>query len=224
MAILPQVEQAALFNSINQSLSIFAPEHSTVHTASVGLFTCPGDPLSGVARAHAPDQSPLGWRDGRLSVTGSYVGSYGSLFVNTLPNPRGTDCTVDPRLLSQANGSITGVAPIGASAVVDGLSTTMMISERAVTLVRDDSELTYATYGDWYSGRPGDSLFSAMFPPNFKPRDVTAGMASSLHGGGVHVGLCDGSARFVKETIDSWPLDDEYRPLGAHTLPHGGRG
>jgi prepilin-type processing-associated H-X9-DG protein len=39
--------------------------------------------------------------------------------------------------------------------------------------------------------------------------------ASSLHRGGVNGLMADGSVRFIKETIQSWPLDELGIPPGA---------
>ena len=47
--VLPQLEQAPLYDAINQSLSIFGRENWTVFPTSVGVFACPSDPDSGSA-------------------------------------------------------------------------------------------------------------------------------------------------------------------------------
>lgn len=64
------------------------------------------------------------------------------------------------------------------------------------------------------AGRPaGYSQADAFFPPNaFKTLGAVLGEdaprnPSSFHPGGVHVALCDGSARFLRESIDSWRND-----------------
>jgi len=139
-----------------------------------------------------------------------------------LPN-RGVGCQVDPRVPPQANGVLTGVSPIRFRSVTDGLSQTMLLAERAMTPIRELDQDVYAQFGDWYSGLPGDSLFTAHYPPNGITKfhfPVTAA-ASSMHPGGVHVVFCDGSARFVSDTIDSWPLDKTLEPLGADYEPAG---
>jgi prepilin-type processing-associated H-X9-DG protein len=43
---------------------------------------------------------------------------------------------------------------------------------------------------------------------------------ASFHPGGVNVALCDGSVRFIKETIDSWPIDPTTgTPRGIRSEP-----
>ncbi len=223
VAILPQIEQQALYNSMNHWVSVYGPENSTAATASVSMYACPSDTGAGKPRLMWTDTALAPWLEGRESVATSYAGSFGSLFVHTLPDYHGTSCRVDARALAQANGSITGISPVGAASILDGLSTTMMMSERAMTPLRTYAEhdFNYRAFGDWYSGDLGDTLFAAAFPPNSKIKNLRVSSASSLHSGGVNVGFCDGSARFVKNSISSWPLDWRYRPLGAYTTPSG---
>ena len=61
----------------------------------------------------------------------------------------------------------------------------------------------------WINGHYGDTLYNHYDPPNAAAYDcdnthhshaLTA--ARSLHEGGVHITLCDGSARFVNENVD----------------------
>lgn len=61
----------------------------------------------------------------------------------------------------------------------------------------------------WINGHYGDTLYNHFYPPNvatpdcnnqFQNHALTA--ARSMHEGGVHAALCDGSVRFVGENID----------------------
>lgn len=223
VAILPQLEQAALYNSMNHWVSVYGPENGTVARTSVSMYICPSDGGAGRARPMWTNTVLAPWVDGRESVTTSYVGSFGSLFVHCLPDYYGTTCQVDPRTLAQANGAFSGTSPVRIASVTDGLSMTMMLSERAMSSLKTEAEdsFDYRAFGDWYIGDLGDTLFSAEFPPNPKRKSLRAGSATSQHPGGVNVGFCDGSARFVKDSISAWPIDLRFQPIGASSTPGG---
>jgi prepilin-type N-terminal cleavage/methylation domain-containing protein/prepilin-type processing-associated H-X9-DG protein len=45
---------------------------------------------------------------------------------------------------------------------------------------------------------------------------ATIHSASSFHPAGAHVAFCDGAARFLKDTIDTWPVDPQTGETGAY--------
>lgn len=222
VAILPQMDQAPLYHSMNHWVSVFGPENTTAAATSVGAYACPSDGAAGRPRpAWTNDRDLVGWIEGRMTVPTSYVGSFGSLIVRTRPAPYAPNCSVDPRALPQANGVLTGISPVRLSSVTDGLGATMLVSERSMSRIAAENDQAFRGFGDWYSGAVGDTLFSAFSPPNPRQPTLTVGAATSLHRGGVHVAFCDGSVRFIKDSIDSWTLDDQFRPSGATFNPGG---
>src|SRR5262249_27844218 len=76
----------------------------------------------------------------------------------------------------------------------------------------------------WTSGNYGDTVFTQFYPINVqkKAKNLTgydqAGAfvlsASSFHPGGANFAFCDGSVRFLKETIDSWTFTGTGLPVG----------
>ncbi len=133
--ILPQLEQSSLYNSINQSLTIFGFENSTTRSVVVGTFACPSDPDAGQVRpGYSLTLSSLDLDNASnpfLVAYGSYVGMYGSFYLQAIPRVD-SDCKVSPSVLAQVNGSFNDSSPIRLSSFTDGLSNTVIASERAL--------------------------------------------------------------------------------------------
>ncbi len=219
------MEQATIFNSINQNLAIIGAENSTVHAIVVSGFACPSDPMSGVVRDLNPGQLlDYGVADPAFMVFTSYAGSIGSLPVTAFPMTS-NGCKVPRVLFSQCNGVLNDLSPIDLSSVTDGLSSTIFVAEKSTTVLQ---QLTivhpyiFAKHGWYIAGNWGDTLFTALYPPNAHGKVVLqaaaawANSASSLHPGGVNVLMGEGSVRFVKDSIHSWSSDQKMgSPIGA---------
>ncbi len=223
--ILPYLDQSALYNSINQSASILANENTTVLSVVVSVYACPSDPGAGVAKDFAASnisspvhpEPPGGvWR---FAFT-SYCGSFGSFDTPMLSWPG--YCTIQPLQITQNNGAINDHPGVRLSQITDGFSQTMLAGEKANAWLakHDDAKATiekksislgwgWWAYGGW------DTLFSAMYPP-LADREGLTRAAASLHPGGLYVLMGDGSVRFIKNSIDSWPMDplNDF-PVGA---------
>ena len=232
ISILPDVEQNPLYNSLNQNLTILGLENSTCHSVAVAIYACPSDPESGIAR---PATSTLLDLFGGAEPAGvprslvftSYAGLSGSFAVNALPGSA-NNCLVDPRALQQNNGVFNDIASISFSSISDGLSQTAFMTEKATTpLARiPGSSATspgspFAEKGWYFVGNFGMTLVTSFHPINaYKTISSAATQplvrsASSLHPGGINVLFGDCSARFVRETIDSWPFTSAGNPVGA---------
>jgi prepilin-type processing-associated H-X9-DG protein len=215
VAILPNIEQTNLYNSINHSTSILGPENRSSYAVSVGAFSCPSDPGSGVARIGYPlerlaEDNSVFNQPMLVSFT-SYAGCVGSRGGGAFPDPN-NQCRVNAVELNEVNGCINNISPMPLSAIRDGLSHTMIVSEKATCKFREldaPKDRFFETCGSWFRGSETDTQFSADHPPNcFRLFPVTSSLlrittASSLHPGGINVLLGDGSVRFVKETIQS---------------------
>ena len=166
----------------------------------------------------------------RPMVFTSYVGCTGSFEVLAMPMPANR-CRAIPQAVAQNNECFHDLSPISFRGITDGLSNTIVMMERATLPLADLAAIGADLPGKrgWYvSGNWGDTLATTFFPPNafrkvaLKRGEALSSAASSLHPGGVNVLLGDGSTRFVKESIQSWPFDPSSGfPLGTTLTAEG---
>jgi prepilin-type N-terminal cleavage/methylation domain-containing protein/prepilin-type processing-associated H-X9-DG protein len=235
-ALSQYYEQGAVFNTLNTSISIWEAENSTTTGAGLSVLWCPSDGdivnqrVNDINLNDTWDNSP----DVALPSTyASYATNLGPLYYYA----KG-DCSY-PYLsnnigvvyhVGSANPGCTAIAPVKLASITDGTSNTMFGSEHAWSIQRRPGLQL------WYSGDSGDTTATTTFPPNFF-KSVAAGAAvpnlmqeqgnientfGSRHPGGVNVLLCDGSVRFVKDSIQSWnPLCIVYS--GSRTTLYTGK-
>ena len=233
VGILPGLEQQSLYNAVNHGLTIFGDENRTCSAVTTAAYSCPSDPGAtqprlGYPSARIPTVQDRDIIAVPLAYT-SYAGVHGSDPTIAYPEPQGRNCQVPPNRAAMVNGCISQLSGIDHAAVTDGLSNTMLATERATTpleLFDTIDETVYPQNGWWFAGGFGQT---AYYPPNAF-RTVRASpeaewplvtSASSLHPGGLNILMGDGSVRFVKDSVQSWPIDPQIgNPLqSAHQRP-----
>ncbi len=225
------MEQNSLYNAINQSLAIIGGENSTAHSVAVSTFACPSDPMSGSPQVlNAGALTRYGVPDPASMVFTSYAGMIGSLPVLAQPLPS-SNCVVPGSLVAQCNGVFNDLSPIRFASVTDGLSNTIFMAEKATSILQELSSVNpqYPAQHGWYiTGNWGDTLNTTLNPPNACDKVALGAMtawtnsASSMHPGGLNVLMGDGSVRFIKDSIQSWPFDPRTgNPAGSSQNSQG---
>ncbi len=236
LAITQFVEQGNIYNAFNSSIQIYLWENSTVNGFAVNLLWCPSDAgVIGLRKTPAPDD---GWDGTPLPMTySSYATSVGPLYYFAKGD------TTYP-LLNNNTGLVyhvghpegTSIGPVKLASITDGTSNTLLAGDHAYGEVAKATDPFGPNW--WTSGQIGDTSASTLFPPNFfkswaagnaPPMMFSAGennytnTFNSYHSGGCNFLLCDGSVRFIKNTVNSWnPFQVQYNGRGSLYTGVGG--
>ena len=189
-SILPYLDQAPLFNQVN---FLKPPRESDgtpikLFQTALTVYRCPLDPT--------PEQNPLRGNYG----TSNYSGNYGDIPARLAPLGLSDFWAGSVDAPMQSRGIFARNSSEGFRDITDGSSYTLLAGERGFA----------SGAGIWVGVTDNAHEDDAVTDCSHRSRP-NAGWSSfsSRHGGGVHILMCDGTARFLSDKIDSKPRPEQ---------------
>ncbi len=189
-AILPGLEQRAVYDALNVSFSYNAPVNSTTVYTVLNVYLCPSEPRKTLWNRNENSGDVF------LSADADYGGMYG---------PHGFAGYITPLVQNNPpRGAMVFNMCLGLVDITDGTSQTILIGE--------DPEAVNAL---WASGH---NLFDQSAPINARPPVELGEELSSYHPGGANVLFADGSVHFLKQTMNPVALVSLCTRAGGEVL------
>jgi prepilin-type N-terminal cleavage/methylation domain-containing protein/prepilin-type processing-associated H-X9-DG protein len=224
--LLPYIEQATLYNSINFSLSVAFAANNTCSTTSLNTYLCPSDsgPTLVPVLKDPPDPAQPGTYSGQAIADtvarGNYVGMFG---LGEICGASGPKDLPNVGSIGMASGMFYRNSTTSLAGVIDGTSLTIAIGERS-------HNLSYVTWTarsingwlgktspieggtDQFNPSPEECWTQVLGPAGLEdgPRTPNSPIAHvedywSRHPGGVNFLFADGSVHFLKQSINPAP-------------------
>ncbi len=214
------MEQQAVYNATNFAWTDYDPYNITIAGVKINTLACPSDPW-------AATQIMKGGNGNFVEqvIPGTWYQQFTSYGANQGTFPGTFQWGYGAAQFANYNGTIYNDSAVKLAAITDGTSNTFLFGERAQTLMAkfDPKYHQFRRFVELASlvRYDGYDLLSAQYRhlgaaiPSWSGGYATD--AASLHPGGINYGFCDGSVRFIKNSISSWA----FSPTATDPLFYG---
>lgn len=197
--LLPQLDQAPLYNVIDFNVSCFArPANDRPLNTVISAFRCPTDPSTDTWRI-AAEANPAAFL--ATLPTANYVGNFGAQgYEDVCASPP------FPNATCRGNGVFFHNGNVRFRDLTDGLSNTVLVGEHRT----DTRPIVTASGPEWHSTWVGvvaggeEAVARVLGVADHTPNHPALHIDdfSSWHTGGVNLLMGDGRVRFVTQHID----------------------